>query len=260
MRITKTLPSLANVGAGQSATLNCPVGLTYDRIEFEYSGVTLSEMKNVEVVINGKPVMTFKDMARVEKLNDYYGRAKTSGFITLYFARPEMVNLRDQRLTALGTADVSTLAVNIDIDSGASAPVIKAYAIQSEPQPLGAFIKVREFQFDASVSGQMEISTLPKGPRIMAAHLFKGDVNDLEVEIDSQKVYDASKDLGEAVQSGYDRVPQTSDATHFDTCLEGDLSQALVTQGAQDLRFRADLGSSGALSVLVEYLDGFNGI
>lgn len=260
MRLTKSLPSLANVGAGQTATLNCPVGLTYDRIEFEYSGVTLAEMKNVEVVINGKPVMTFKDMARVKKLNDYYGRSETSGFITLHFARPEMVALRDQRLTALGTQDVSTLAINIDIDGGATAPVIKAHAVQSEPQLLGAFIKVREFQFDASVAGTMEISTLPKGPRIMALHAFKSDVNDLEVEIDSQKVFDASKTLAQAIQKGYGRTPQTADATHFDTCLEGDLAQSLVTQGAQDLRFRLDLGSAGAVSLLVEYLDGFNGI
>jgi hypothetical protein len=171
-----------------------------------------------------------------------------------------MAVLGDQRLTAIGTADVSTLAVNIDIDAAATSPVIKAHAVLSEPQPLGAFIKVREFQFDASVAGTVEISTLPKGPRIMAAHLFKADVNDLEVEIDSQKVFDASKSLAEAIQSGYDRVPQTASATHFDTCLEGDLAQSLVTQGAQDLRFRAELGTSGALPILVEYLDGFNGI
>jgi hypothetical protein len=260
MRLTKTLPSLANVAAGQTATLNCPVGLTYDRIEFEYSGVTLAQMKNVEVVINGKPVMTFKDMARLEILNDYYSRPKTTGFITLHFARPEMALVRDQRLTALGTKDVATLAVNIDIDAAAAAPVIKAHAVQSEPQLLGAFIKVREFQFDASVAGTMEISTLPKGPRIMAAHLFKADVNDLEVEIDSQKVFDTSKDLAQSIQKTYGRTPQTASATHFDTCLEGDLAQSLVTSGAQDLRFRCDLGTSGAVPILVEYLDGFKGI
>lgn len=260
MRITKKLPSLANVSAGQTATLNCPVGLTYDRIELEYSGVTLAQMKNIEVVINGKPVMTFKDAARVEKLNDYYGRAKTAGFLTLHFARPEMVNLRDQRVTALGTLDVATLAINVDIDAAAEAPVIKGHAVLSEPQPLGAFVKVREFQYDASVSGPLEISTLPKGPRIMAAHFFKSDVNDLEVEIDSQKVFDGSKSLVEAVQKGYGRVPQTADATHFDTVLEGDPAQSLVTANAQDLRFRADLATAGALSVLIEYLDGFAGI
>ena len=141
MRLTKKLPSLANVGAGQSATLNCPVGLSYDRIEIEYAGVTLAQMKNIEVVINGKPVMTFKDGARVESLNDYYGRPKTAGFLTLHFARPEMKTLEQQRLTSVGTVDVATLAVNIDIDAAAAAPVIKAHAVQSEPAPLGAFIK-----------------------------------------------------------------------------------------------------------------------
>jgi Viral coat protein P2 N-terminal domain len=260
MRITKKLPSLANVGAGQTATLNCPVGLTYERIELEYSGVTLAEMKNVEVVVNGKPVMTFKDMARVEALNDYYGRAKTAGFITLHFARPEMNQLNDQRIMALGTQDVATLAVNIDIAASATAPVIKAHAVLSEPQKLGAFIKVREFQFDASVAGDLEISTLPKGPRIMAAHFFKADVDSVEVEIDSQRVFDGSKALIQSLQKTYGRVPQTALATHFDTVLEGDPSQSLSTRNAQDMRFRLELATAGGVSILVEYLDGFAGI
>lgn len=260
MRLTKTLPSLANVGAGLTATLNCPVGNTYDRIDIEYSGATLAQLKDIEVVINGKVVMTFKDGATVKALNDYYGRPETVGFLTLWFARPEMATLEQQRLTSLGTMDVATLDVNIDIAAAATSPVIKAHAVQSEPAPLGAFVKVREFQFDASMSGTMEVSTLPRGPRILAAHLFKSDVDDLEVEIDSQKVFDASKSLAEALQKSYGRVPQTGVATHFDTALEGDLAQSLVTAKAQDMRFRADLGSAGALRFTVEYLDGFAGI
>lgn len=260
MRLTKKMPSLANVGAGQTATLNMPVGNTYDRLEVQYSGVTLAELKNIELVINGKPVMSFKDGPTIEALNDYYGRAKTAGFLTLHFARPEMSTLEQQRLTSIGTLDVSTLALNIDIDGAAAAPVITAHAIQSEPAPLGAFIKVREFQFDASVSGQVEISTLPRGPRILAAHLFKSDVTSLQVELDGQLVLDGSKSLLQSIQKTYGRVPQTDIATHFDTALEGDLSQALVTNNAQDMRFRADLATAGALRFTVEYLDGFAGI
>jgi hypothetical protein len=260
MRPTKRLPSLSNVGAGQTATLNCPVGLTYDRIDFEYSGVTLAQMKNIEVVVNGKPVMTFKDANRIKALNDYYRRSETTGFLTLWFARPEQKTVQEQRLTALGTADVSTLAINMDIDAGADNPVIVGYAVQSEPAPLGAFIKVREFQFDSAVAGDFEVSTLPKGPRILALHAFKADIDNLEVELDSQKVFEGSKTFIQSVQKSYGRFPQTALATHFDTALEGDLSQALVTAGAQDMRFRFGLTSSGAVGVLIEYLDGFAGI
>ena len=106
----------------------------------------------------------------------------------------------------------------------------------------------------------MEISTLPRGPRILAMHFYKADITNLDVELDSQKVFTASKSLAESIQNTYGRVPQTATATHFDTALEGDLAQALVTNNAQDMRFRPTLGTSGAVSILVEYLDGFAGI
>lgn len=263
MRELKKLPSLTNVAAGLTAVLNCPLGLTYDRILLEYSGtsVTRAMMKNIQVKINGKPIQTFKDADELQNINDYYGRADNTGFVSLYFNRPELDNVGSQRLTGLGTMDIQTLSVELDIDSGAPGDfALKAHANRSEPQPLGLVTKVKAFPMSSAVSGEIEIDNIVKGPRIAAIHLFKSDISNIEVDIDSQKIYEASKGLGEVLQKEHGRVPVTASATHIDFMLEGDEGQALITGGASDFRLRPTLTTSGAVRVVVEYLDGLAGI
>lgn len=260
MRKLTKLPSISNVGAGLTATLNCPIGLTYDMIMLAYSGVTRAQIKDIEVVINGKTIQTFASATELQDINDFYGRDDIAGYVTLYFARPEMDNVTMQRMTALGTADVQTLSVNVDIDAAAAAPVITAHAVLSERQPLGLITKVKAFPMSSAVAGEIEIDNIPRGPRIQAIHLLKADISNIEVELDGQKIYEASKTLGEVVQKQHGRVPVTAKATHFDTQLEGDSAQALITAGSADFRLRPTLTTSGAVRVVVEYLDGLNGI
>lgn len=263
MRKTVKLSSISNVGTSLTATINCPVGLTYDRITLAYSGtaVTRAMMSNIQVKIGGKPVMTFADADELQEINDYYGRADNAGFVTLYFARPELDNVAQQRLTALGTQDVQTLSIEIDITAAAPGDfALAATAVQSEPQPLGLINKVRAFPMSSSVSGEIEIDNITVGPRIQAIHLFKSDISNLAIDMDSVRVYEATKSLGEVIQKEHGRVPVTASCTHFDSQLENDNAQAMVTRGVQDFRIKPTLDTSGAVRVVVEYLDGLSGI
>lgn len=268
MRITKDLPSLANVQAGGVATLNCPLGRTYDKIVLQYSGVTLAQMKKITVLVNGKPIQEYKDGDELQAINKYYGRPTTAGYLTLYFVRDEYKTNNDNRVTGLGTLDIQTLQISIDIDAAAAAPVISASAQLSDPRNMGAVTKVKSFSFNAAGSGEFEIDNIPKGPRILAMHFFKADVNAIEIELDSRKATEGTKALMEVYQKQGGRTPQTASATHVDYCLEGDILQALSTTTGkdgnlslvQDFRVRATLGTSGALRVVVEYLDGYHGI
>lgn len=259
MRIIKELPSLSNVAAGATATLECPVGLTYDRIILEYSGVTLAQMLNISVEVNGKPVQAFKTGTRLGALNDYYGRPETAGFLSLWFNRQEMVDLAHRRVTGLGTSDVQTLQIRVDVDAAAVSPAVTAHAILSDPTPLGLLNKVKEFQYAASVIGQYEIDNIPRGPRIQAVHFWNDGITDIEVELDSRKVTDASKALLQAIQSEHGRTPSAS-ATVVDYCLEGDIYQALATAQVRDLRFRPTIDAAESAPITVEYLDQFAGI
>lgn len=261
MRKTVKLPNLTNVAIGATSTLNIPVGPSYDQIVLEYSGMTLAQLQNIDLQANGKSIQFFNDGAELEQINDYYGRDKTAGILTFWFIRPEMARIEEQRMFTLGTADISTLTMTLDIAAAAAGPVtLNAHAVQSERQPAGLITKIKRFPLSFSAAGQQEIDSIPRGnARIGCIHFIKTDVNDIEVEMDSVRVFDATKTLAQKIQRDYGRVPAAG-ATQTDFMLDGDFRQALITQGIQDFRLRPTLGAAGATPIVVEYLDALPGI
>lgn len=269
MRMTVRMPSLSNVTAGGTATLNLPVGRTYDKLTLDYSGVTRAQMKNIKLLIDGKPVMDFADGEELASLNKYYKRHDENGFLTIWFVRPEMQSLEHQRVTALGTGNaqgegrIQTLQLEIDVDEAATDPRIKASAVQSDPKRLGQMTKVKRFTYSSATAGAFEIDNIPKGPRIQAMHFIKAedDISRVEVEQNSRKVVEGQADLLRYMQKESDREPQATFLA-VDFTQEGDIFQTLTTNPnrVQDQRFRLDLESAGSVTVLVEYIDTFQGI
>lgn len=269
MRLTQRMPSLSNVTAGGTATLNMPIGRTYEKLVLAYSGVTRAQMKDIKLVIDGKPVVEYKDADQLAALNAYYGRHDAAGFITLWFVRPEMSALEQRRVTGLGTGDaqgngrIQTLQLEVEIDGAATAPVITASALQSDPRALGMINKVKRFTYSSATAGTFEIDNIPKGPRLMAVHFIKtaDDVSRVEVEQNSRKIVEGDKGLLQYLQNESGRTPQAG-ILAVDWTQEGDIYQSIVTdpQRIQDQRFRLTLDTSGQVEVLVEYLDNFAGI
>ena len=268
MRVTKRMPSLTGVAPGSTAVLNLPIGPTYEQVKLDYSGMTLRQMKNIQILANGKPFQRFKDAVEVDMLNKYYGRPAANGFLTFWFVQPEMKTASDERLTALGTADLNTLTIQFDIAAGAANPVVKAHSLQSESQPFGLCTKVLRFPNSIGSAGTDEIDNLTtSGARIKAIHFVKNDVSHTEIEVDQFIAYQASKELSIQNQGDYGRVPQNG-VTHADFVLEGDMAQAIVTEWVengktvrvQDLRIRNEIGSPGTMDVIVELYDGLGGL
>jgi hypothetical protein len=189
--------------------------------------------------------------------------------MTLWFVRPELNALEQQRVTGLGTGDragngkISTLQFEIEIDAAAADPKITAHAIQSDPAPLGMINKVKRFTYSSATAGQFEIDNIPKGPRLCAIHFVKdaGDVSRVEVEQNSRKIVEGDKPLLQYLQKEAGRTPQAKYLA-VDFTQEGDVYQSIVTdpRQIQDQRFRLTLDTAGQVTVLVEYLDGFAGI
>jgi hypothetical protein len=270
---TNKMPSMSNVAAGSTASANLPIGLSYLRLMMTYAGVTLAQLKNLVIEINGKPVQAFKDAAELDKLNQYYKRGAANGILNIWFIRPELtgkksqataqgiITVNDSDLTAIGTADVQTLTLKVDIDAGAAAPELTLHAVRGPQQPLGLITKVKSFPRAFATTGQQDIDTLPRGgARIAAIHLFKADVSAAEVEANSVKVIDGPKALLEEEQTRMGRTPQTGSATHLDFCLSGDILDSLETRGLQDFRLRPTIDTQGEVRAIVEYLDGFAGL
>lgn len=255
----KELPSFSNVSAGSTAVLQVPLGYSYNLINIEYSGVTLAQLQDIEVRINGKVMQSFVDGIRLQDINKYYKRNIKSGVITLWFETPEF-NEAFIRSTAIGTQDVSTFDIAVNIDAAAAAPTLKAHAVRSNNLPLGAVIKYKRFSASSAAAGIKEIDNLPREARVKAIHLFKSDITKAEVELDSTIFYDPSKTLGAGIQTDYGRNPDTAKMTTVDFTLHGDPMQGLLVQNAYDFRLRANCATAGAFDIIVEYLSGYSGI
>lgn len=269
------LPSMSRVVAGSKATLELPIGPTYRRVFFVATAAALldiTDIGRIDVLVDGKVIQTYKDATRLKAINDYYGRgADTHGVggvsseFALHFERAELMDAVYRRAPGMGTADVQTFSIEIDIPAAAPASIaMVAYAeIDPTPQPLGVFFKVREYPFNSSVAGQVEIDKLPKGGWYSVLHLFKADITAVEVEANQARAIDASKAILERTQkeaSPVKRVPQTAACTHVDFITDGDLAQSLRTDLLNDFRLKITLGTSGAVDIVAETFDTLQGV
>jgi len=262
MRKLIKLPSLQNVVVGSTATLQLPLNLTYDVVYLVATDCTMAEMTNIQVRTNGKAVQEFASGTILDNINKYYARpAFASTVLPIYFMRPEMYLPAEQRITSMGTTDLSTLTIQFDIAAGAAGVTFEAYAQVSAPQPMGVITKIRRYPLAGASSGEQEISTIPKLGSIGAMHFVKSNVSSVDIKLDGNIIYELSKTIGEQVQKGKGikaRVPITASMTHVDFMLDGILQDAMPTKGVQDFSIRPTLATSGAYDLIVEYLAGFN--
>ncbi|MBW3530674.1 major capsid protein P2 [Shewanella sp. NKUCC06_TVS] len=266
MRTTVKLPSFSNVAAGNTATLELPIGRTYDKIHIAYTGVTLAQMKNIRLEVNGKAILEFKDGQALADYNKFYKRNTAVGVLDFHFKRDEMKTLLESRMFGLGTQSgssgiISNVTMRIEIDAAAATPKLEGYAIQSDKAEIGYITKIKNFPV-ALNEGITEIDKIPRpaSASIAAFHIITAAVvTKVELEIDSLKAFESGKTLLEKIQVDHGRSPQAGRVT-LDFVLEGDMLQAIPLAGLQDLRLRVYTEGAGAATVVVEYFDGLAGI
>ncbi|MCL1038033.1 major capsid protein P2 [Shewanella submarina] len=275
------LPSWSNVAAGNTATLELPLGRTYDKIHIRYSGLSLAQMKHIRVNINGRAIEEFKHGQSLQDENKYYLRNVAANVLDIHFKRDEMKTLGEARAFGLGTSSqpypdpgtgemvnppvIANVTLEIDIDEAAVNPTLEAYAIQSNPAPIGFITKVKNFPV-ALNPGINEVDNIPRPntARIGSLHILtEQTIEKIEVELDSAKIYELPTSLAEKIQVDHGRSPQANRYT-VDFCLEGDMLQALPMIGSQDFRVRLfaadDTPVSSSATVVVHYFDGLAGI
>ena len=259
-----SLPNLSRVQPGSKATLEMPVGPTYHRIIFAASGTALAvgHIGQIQVKINGKTVQTFANLQRLIDLNAFHGNsADSETSFALHFFSGDMAESW-RRLPGVGTGDVATFHIEIQLDGAFPADgAIRAYAqIDPARQNLGAFMQVREFPTSTAVAGWLELDKLPRSPFYRAIHFFKPDANEIQIKTNLVEVIDATKAiLHRAAKEARPvaRVPVDARATHVDfTMLNGEINyDALSMQDVTDFRVRANLASSGSIDIVTETLD-----
>ena len=260
---TRKMPSFEGVAPGQTATLRLPIGRTYHQLFIAYAGTTFdpSHMDGIRVVANGEVIQNLTGPL-LDAMNQFDGRAAASGVLVLDFERYGLLTRAGREVTALGTGHpedpnpITTLALEIDINSAAVAPSLSCKARQSAPSPSGLLKKIKRFNYTAAGSGPFEIADLPRGDLInrvfFGNHSVTG-IKSLKLERDNFVEFERTVAENEAIQRDGVRVPQ-ADYVVYDPTEDGYGAEGLVTEGVSDLRFTLDLTTAGAVPTIVEYI------
>lgn len=276
MRLYQKLPSFSSVAKGETAVLTCPIGATYDQITVKHTGVTAAQIKNIKIKANGKLLTSFKSGTDLNKFNDRYQYAVTAGFLDFHFKRDEMKTLIEKRVLSLGTAAphpqlwpsadvITSLTIEFDIDINAAAPVLKAFADQSDAAPFGMCTKNRHVPLSIS-AGENEIDNIVMSPntRILAIHVVTAaTVDHLKVQRNGATLFDLPTEVVAKLNKANDRNAQTNwDSVDF--VLEGDIKQAVSCDNVQDFRLTItaadDTTASTPAYLIVEYVSGLQGL
>jgi hypothetical protein len=273
-RSNKVLPNFNGVGAGQTATLDVPIGSTYHQISFETSGVTPAQLSNFKVLLNGIPHIELPSVDALEALNQFDGRSPATGIFVLDFERFSLLTRQARELTAIGTGmgdadpnQVRTFQIQMDIAASATNPSIKATATTSPASMSGLIRKIRLFNRNPSGAGTFEISDLPKGDMINKV-FFKSTgaskIEALTLEIDNYVKFERSATLNKSVQLSDGVRQPTTDMYVFDPTELGYGAEVVDTvypqgtpragQSVSDMRFKLRMSDAQSQLVIVEYL------
>lgn len=263
------LPSISQVVAGSTASLQLPLGNTYEKLLFKATAaanLNTADIKRINVLIDGNVVQTYKNLDRLIAINGYYDRetdtvtGDTAIEFAIHFARAELLDNVWRKAPGFGTIDVQTFHIEIELADDAPADVnLTAHALVDPiQQKLGAFFRIREFPVSNATAGVFEVDKLPRGAWYSVIHAFKADISKVEVEANQVKIIDATKSILERTQKGASpvkRVPASAAATHIDMILDGNLLDSLQTANLSDFRLKLTLDTEGAVDVVTETLD-----
>lgn len=263
MPLLKKIPKKMDVTAGAQFIVRPSIGPTYEVIHlYLKGGLTADQVKNFKVEVRGKAIWSLRTLERMQEINAHYRRplSDRADVVSLWFYRPELDDIEQRMNFALGTADVDTLAITMDIDAAADATAdIEIVARTSGARPFGLCTKIKEFPQTFAQAGEFDIADLPRRSAALAGlHLTSDKITDLKLEIDSLAVVESSvtrihdnQDEWVDTQAGY---------THLNFIGRGSQYDALQTEGVQDFRLKIDLSEAASLEVVAEYFDTFAGL
>ncbi|MEJ5217112.1 major capsid protein P2 [Cognatishimia sp. D5M38] len=264
-RIVRKLPTPQGIGAGQTATVNCPLGLTYERI-YIYLNVDVASVATavahgdwgtylgeIRLMVDGDAKFTM-DAADIASMNKFYGQTLKAGVLPIFLARPWMTTPQGQDQTSYGTAaGLSNFTIEIDVKAGVTVNTLELSAQQSPGTPWGPHLAVRKYVVNHGVVGKLEISDIRKAAySLFALHVASGDIDDVEVIVNTREFLKMSPAIRAAHHEVYERVPQTG-FTHIDFAMDR-IGEALPMM-VQDFRLGLDFTATGNSAVYAEAIE-----
>lgn len=246
MRNQITLPAFNGVAAGQTATLNVPLGPTYHNIMLAFYCTNAgngnkanweSYASKVRVKLNSKTQREFTG-AELDSINAFYNRPNqaegTSFFPMIYFSEPWERRVQDEDTLAWGTQQgggVQSFSLEVDLAAGITGPTLSALAeVEYVSRSIGLISKWYRQNVQVSAAGQVNLQLpRPAGDAYRALHCFPVATTDIistQIETDKlqrQNLTDAQMRVA-AINHGW--TPQTN-MSHYVFDVTGRVNDAL---------------------------------
>ncbi|WP_444957754.1 major capsid protein P2 [Microbulbifer sp. ZKSA002] len=262
------MPGAEGGAPGTQALFKLPIGARYHDLYLEYSGVTLAQMTEFRLKLNGLVVQRFSATER-DMLNQFMGLPAANGILRIPFDRAGLKNRDQEELTAINTGVgdqagnvIAAFTLEIDIASDATAPQFDLTAEQSNAVAGGPGVipyLIKSTRSPAG-SGEYEVSDFNYGRSdslLLNRITFLPSANQIdEVEILSNnvRIFKRTTALNERIQLEGDagRVPQ-SGAWIIDTSEKGYGAANIPLAGLFDFRYRLEVTGAMTITALQEY-------
>lgn len=247
-----------NVVAGQKATLQLPIGVTYHGILLGLTNVTKAQLNRIVVRTNKKIIMDVTG-SHLDAINTYKGGQVDAGFLLIDFTEHQAKDALSEFAGSLGTGEgVSSLIVEVDINAAAVNPALSSWSLVSGPAALsGNIAGLIPQSLSISGAGTWDLE-LPHGPG--SAHilkrvwLFGANITAVECKKNSLEIHKLPTAANEFIQKHYEGTPAASSYCVDFVAGNHVAGEALTTRDAQDLRLKI---TTSAASTVIYYLDSF---
>lgn len=196
------LPTPQGIGAGQTATLNLPLGPTYDRIDIEMKTGTgagtevaaadwVNNIDDIRLKVNGRTEIEIYAEDLV-KLNTFYGLAPVAGVLSLHLTAPWARTIGGEDMGGYGTAGgMSSFTLEIDLKPGITIHTLKCRYVQGDTKPYGPHTIIRRLSKSFASVGIDEVADIYKGAyNMLGLHITSTSIGHVEIEADGQIHHD----------------------------------------------------------------------
>lgn len=263
LRYLKPLPAFQPVAAGNTASVQLPLGPTYRYIHLIYRKIGVlataaqiaADITMIRLKINGIVRQSFTGAELRTLLHAYYGNTLRDGELPLHFARPWARTVVGEDALQLGTRNVDTVTLEVDIDAAAGAVTLEGFAWTEPVQnDLGAMVQVHRFPITAGAAGDFEWSTFPQtNGALMAFHLQSALITGVTAKLNDIDFSTADLSVWNAIQVDQGRVPQTN-VVHIEPPVTGRIDDVWPLRRLIDRRLILTMSGAGTVNVLMETL------
>lgn len=159
------MPTFRNLGAGSTASIVMPAGLTYHAVLFRctIAGVEataaqiIAQISKIRFILTGDPKIDASG-AELAMLARFWNTRNgtdpvNGGILPVWLARPGMMEIDAQDGAAWGTADQGSFSIEVTLAGGATIDAIDVRGFVTRPEALGRHICLRRSPDNQGAAG-----------------------------------------------------------------------------------------------------------